>query len=93
MSRRRSRKTDNKNKINPALLLRISQQLIFKRQLELTDKLLNRLVVSSKDAGFVNAENLFIGYSKQFSRFYLQFNDAIDSKLEALTELAEISQN
>ena len=93
MSRRRSHTQNNKQKkIDPALVERIETQLIFKKQLEITNKLLNRLVLSSANAGFVNAEQLFRSYSENFERIYIGFDQSIDNKLEALADLVEMSQ-
>jgi len=91
MSKRHSRTRNKKQKIDPAILERIENQLIFKKQLEIANKVLNRLTLSSQDAGFVNAEQLFLGWAVNFERLYLGFDQAIDNKLEALSDLAKIS--
>lgn len=90
MSRRRSRSQNKKEKIDPELVKRVEAQLIFKKQLEIVDKILGRLVVSSQDAGFINASHLFEGYSANFNRISSGLITASNSKLDVLMHLVSL---
>ena len=93
MSRKRSR---SHNKLRTAIELvmrdpqiqeRIDDQLIFKNQLVIADRILKRLAVSSLSAGFINASGMFEKCSQNFSQFLPGLLNSVEQKVEALESL------
>lgn len=93
MSRKRSR---SHNKLRSAIELvmrdpeiqeRVDDQLIFKNQIEIADKILRRLAASSLNAGFINASGMFLKTSQSFSQFVPGLIASIEQKIEALEAL------
>lgn len=72
---------------DPDIQERIDNQLIFKNQLEIADRILRRLSVSSLNAGFINASGMFAKTSQGFSQFVPGLMNSIEQKIEALESL------
>lgn len=93
MSRKRSRSHNKlRNAVDlvmrdPEIQERVDDQLIFKNQLEIADKILRRLSVSSLNAGFINASGMFAKTSQSFSQFVPGLTSSIEQKIEALESL------
>lgn len=93
MSRKHSRSHSKHKKFStqlardPQIQERIDEQLIFRNQLEIAEKLLRRLAISSLNAGFINASSMFCKFSENFSSFTPGFVGAVEGKIEALESI------
>lgn len=83
----KSKRSRTQNKINNLEQYnRVNRLLIFKKQLELTMRLMERLPISCAEAGFNAAPEFFTRFKESFEGYGQSLIDVVDTRLDIATD-------